>query len=273
MSRAGGEVGPQVLDVLDADRQPHSDSGTAAASRGVPAAPLQRRLDAAEARRVHPQPGAAASALRRLGAARQLDGDDRAEAAHLRGARSCPGSCGRDGCRTRHRRVAASRRASSAAFARARSTRRCRVRSPRRASQASTGPGIAPCTVRCRCSRSASAVVGGDGRAEDDVGVAGRGTCHRVHDDVGAVVERPLHAGGGERVVDRDQRAGARGAAATSAGRSATSSSGVGRRLDPEQVGARGQRGADGVRVGDLDPTRRDPPAVSSAPSSVERAV
>ena len=58
-SSAVAQVVPEVLDVLDADRQPHQAVGDGG-GLGLPAAaPLERRLDAAERGGVHPQPGLA----------------------------------------------------------------------------------------------------------------------------------------------------------------------------------------------------------------------
>ena len=68
---------------------------------------------------------------------------------------------------------------------------------------------------------------GGDHGAEEDVAVAGEVLGHRVHDDVGAELERPLEQGGGEGVVDDGRARRARGPRPSSVGRSATSSSGL----------------------------------------------
>ena len=54
---AVSQVGPEVVDVLDADGQPHQGVGDGG-GLGLPAAaPLERRLDAAQRGRVHPEPG------------------------------------------------------------------------------------------------------------------------------------------------------------------------------------------------------------------------
>ena len=94
---------------------------------GLPAAPpLERRLDAAQAGGVHPE-----------AVVRQQVRGGRPWAARSRSSRRSRGSGPRSSSGW-----SASRRASSAAFAWARSMRRCRVRRPRSASQASNGPGV-----------------------------------------------------------------------------------------------------------------------------------
>ena len=165
------------------------------------------------------------------------------------------------GCRTRSTAGwSGSRRASSAALAPARSTRRCRVRSPRSASQASNGPAIAPCSVRWRVQpRARASSSRRDRGAEQDVGVPGEVLRHRVHDDVGAELERPLQQRRRERVVHRQQRAAARGPPRP-ARQVGDLEQRVRRRLEPEQVGAV-QRGGDGVGVGDRRPAARSRPA------------
>ncbi len=52
-----------------------------------------------------------------------------------------------------------------------------------------------------------SLCVAGDDGAADDVGVAAEVLGRRVHDEVGAELERPLVDRRGERVVDGDERA------------------------------------------------------------------
>ena len=51
--------------------------------------------------------------------------------------------------------------------------------------------------------------VAGDDHAADHVGVAAEVLGRRVHDDIGARLQRPLVDRSGERVVDRDQGAAA----------------------------------------------------------------
>ena len=66
-----------------------------------------------------------------------------------------------------------------------------------------TGPAIAP-TAFCRkasCSAQLAAFVADHGDAADHVGMAVEVLGRRVHDDVEAELERPLHVGAGEGVV------------------------------------------------------------------------
>ena len=161
------------------------------------------------------------------------------------------------GWRTRSTRgCSRSRAASSRALAWARSTRRCRVRSPRSASQTSIGPAIAPCSVRwvtSRCVVRAAGIRGGcDHGAEQHVAVAGEVLGHRVHDDVGAELERSLQQRRREGVVHDREHAALAGR--RQQGRQVGDlEQRVGRRLEPEQVGAvEGREHRAGV--GDVDP-------------------
>ena len=152
-SQGAGQVAPQVLDVLDADRR------GAAGSPAPSAAP--RRAGA----------GARSATRRRRGWSRAVQSRVAATRPARRPRRRRRTSIDDDRARSRGSGPAAtagwpaSRPASSAALALARSTRRCRVRSPRRASQVSIGPAIAPWTAggagaararrgRRRCPRS-----------------------------------------------------------------------------------------------------------------------
>ena len=182
-----------------------------------------------------------------------------------------PGSPGSDGCRTRATAGCADEPpASSAALAPARSTRRCRVRRPRRASHASAGPGDRAVHGAVAVQPPASAASRGDRGAEHDVGVAGQVLGHRVHDDVRAVVERPLHQRRREGVVDGHQRAARVPPGGDQRGQVGDLEHRVGRGLEPEQVGAGRQGGADGVRVVHVHPARRAAGrARPASPSSV----
>ena len=157
----------------------------------------------------------------------------------------------------RHRRVPGQpRRRARAALALARSTRRCSVRSPRSASHTSIGPAIAPCSVRWRDEPLASA---------RPASVAGVTTApsrtslwpdevlrHRVHDDVGAQLERALEQRCGEGVVDDGEHPALAGGR-EEGGEVGDLEEGVRRRLQPEQVGAVEGR-EHGIGVGDVDP-------------------
>ena len=153
------EVGPEVVDVLDADGHPHQRVGDRG-GLGLPAAaPLERRLHAAERRRVHPQPGASGSAGRRPARPRR---------ARRRRCRRSPGSGP-----PRWPGARASRRPAPVALAWARSTRRWRVRRPRSASHASNGPGDRAEQVAAALQDVVQLVVAGDDRAHHHVAVAG----------------------------------------------------------------------------------------------------
>ena len=112
--------------------------------------------------------------------------------------------------------------------------------SDRCSSHVSNGPGAAPA-----CERRASALrpvrVARADHAEQQVGVAGQRLGRAVYRDVGAQVERLLAERRGERVVDR--QAGARGVRGLGHGGDvADVEARVGRRLDPDERGARGTR-------------------------------
>ena len=79
--------------------------------------------------------------------------------------------------------------------------------------------------------------AGGDDGAEEHVAVAGEVLRHRVHDDVGAVLERALEQRGREGVVD-DREDPALAGRREQRGQVGDLEQGVGRRLEPEQVGA-----------------------------------
>ena len=114
-------------------------------------------------------------------------------------------------------------------------------------------------------------VVPGDDRAELQVAVAGEVLGRRVHDHVGAELERPLQQRGEERVVDDHAGAGVvrrgddRGGVGHLEGR-------VGRRLEPDQSGVLARR--DHRRgVGDVDQCCVEPAAQLQVGERDERAV
>ena len=145
---APGQVGPEVLDVLDADRQPDQPLGHR--RRSPPAHRRRRsmsRLHAAEAGRVQPERG------------RRGDGvGGRARRRPPRSTRSrpSPGSATRSTAGW-----SASRRGELGGVGLGPLDPQCRVRSPRSASHASIGPAMAPCTARRRAGGSSSVVVAG----------------------------------------------------------------------------------------------------------------
>ena len=121
------------------------------------------------------------------------------------------------GSRPRRPPGAAARHGAIAA-ARCRSGGRMRTASvfrPRRTSQQSNGPGTPPIEFCRNVSRSASAASFVDRDAADDVGVAAEVLGRRVHDDVGAELERALEVRASRRCCRR--RRARRAACATSA--------------------------------------------------------
>ena len=151
---------------------------------------------------------------------------------------------GRLGCRTSATAgCSLSRRASSAALLCARSTRSASVRRPRRASHTSNGPAIDPCSVRYACSRACRSSSSASAAPSTTSRVPGEVLGHGVHDDVRAVLERALHQGRRERVVDADERTH-RVRRLDERREVGDLEHGVGRRLDPEQ--RRGPRLAQG---------------------------
>ena len=262
--RAGVEVGPEVLDVLDADRQPHQASGTSARLGRPAAAPLEGRLDAAEAGGVHPQPGRVGDPLGIGGVTDDLDATI-APKPRTTGGTACPGRRKPGVADLGDRRVRRQpARPARAALACARSTRRCRVRRPRSASQASNGPGIAPSSRAAARAAVAQLVVRGDHRARAARRSARRGTWSRS-----ARRGRRRASSGrwqqrrGERVVDDDVRPRRVCAARAQRLDVGDLERRVGRRLQPDQGGVRAGRDDRGG-VGDVDQSTSElQPAVS----------
>ena len=102
----------------------------------------------------------------------------------------------------------------------------CAIRSgsvlvPRSTSHESNGLRIAPAAFWMNCSHSMSLVAHGDDDAADAVAVAVQVLRRAVHDEVGAELDRPLHARAGERVVDdqHERRAAVRDLATPPRGR------------------------------------------------------
>ena len=84
---------------------------------------------------------------------------------------------------------------------------------PRSTSQRRTGPATAPIEFWWNARLLGELGVGRDQRAAHDVGVAAEVLGGRVHDDVGAELERLLQVRRGEGVVDHQQRPGLAGEA------------------------------------------------------------
>ena len=136
------------------------------------------------------------------------------------------------------------------------------MRSPRCTRKQSNGPGTAPTAFWTKRSRSYHVVVAGDHRAADDVGVAAEVLGRRVHDEVGAELERALVGRRGERVVDRDERAAA--PRATTPSMSITFSSGlVGLSTQISRVSSR-TAALERVEVGLVDEVVRRPQRLST---------
>ena len=95
-------------------------------------------------------------------------------------------------------------------------------------------------------------------RSPDDIGVTAAVFRRRVHDDVGAQREGILQIGGGEGVVDGQQRSCLVGDLGDS-GDVRNAEQGVGRRLDPDQLGLGPDDRAHRVEIGDLGDRVLDP--------------
>ena len=250
------QVGPEVLDVLDADREPHQPLGDGRPARtssggGARTTTPRRRgwwRAPTDRRGAHQQ-------VRLVGGG-QHDRDHRAEAGVA--------DLGEE-------RMVARRRASSAAFDCARSTRRCSVRRPRSASQASNGPGVLPCTSRRPLSTSC--------RSSSRVTIAPSWTSlwparYLVAECTTTSAprsSRPLQQRGEERVVDDHAGAGLvrrgddRGGVGHLEGR-------VGRRLEPDQRGVLARRDH-GRGVREVDEGRGQPAAQLEVGERDQRAV
>ena len=186
--RACQQVGPEVLDVLDADREPQQGvgdvAGSAPSAGGVPGSTRRRRASG-----VHPEPGRCGDSVGRVRAAGRDDADHRAEAgvAHL--GRRPGGRRGGGPARRRSPGRAPCARAGCAG-------RAAPARPP-------ACPGSAPSRSRRPLSTSQSASSRGDDRAHQQVAVAAEVLRRRVHDDVGAERERLLAGSGWRRCCRR----------------------------------------------------------------------
>ena len=98
----------------------------------------------------------------------------------------------------------------------------------------------------------------GNRRAADDVGVAAEVLGRRMHDEVGAELQRALVDRRRERVVDGDERAAL---ARHDAGDVDDVQRRVGRRLDPDQARLLAHRPLEGVEVRLVDQVIADPEA------------
>ena len=238
------QVVPEVLDVLDADRQAHQSLGDGR-RLGLPApAALQRRLDPAQRRGVHPEAGLAAEQVGRHLALREHDADDAAEArvADLRQrgvlAESAYELLG-VGLGTLDAQV---QRAQAA-------QRQPRLEGARdRADQ-----------VAAALEHRPELVVAGDDRTHLHVGVAGEVLRRGVHDEVDAVLEGALEQGSGEGVVHHDVGAGLVGGSGDRRDVRDLERR-VGGRLEPHERGV-GAGGDHGLGVGDVDELGAQPPA------------
>ena len=113
----------------------------------------------------------------------------------------------RASARRRRRRRPRATPTTTRAFSVCAAIRRCSVRSPRCTRKQSSGPGTAPtefCTKRTASCSAGSRTID---RAADGVRVPAEVLGRRVHDGVGAELQRPLVDRRRERVVDRDERA------------------------------------------------------------------
>jgi beta-glucosidase len=232
------QVAPEVLDVLDADREAQQVLGDRHGLGGEPAAALDAGLHAAEAGRRHPQAQPLHDRVGTRGAAGRAQADDRAVPAHLRGRARVPDlhDAGVRGQPLREVQGGALRALDPQGQRPDAAQRQVHLERA----------GDRPVHRAVGVQPLAQARVVGEHGAEDDVAVPGEVLGHRVHDDVRAVLQRPLHQRGGEGVVDGDQRA--RGVPCRDEGRQVRDlEHRVGRRLHPDQ--RRGAAGGGGGRV------------------------
>ena len=203
-------------------REPHQAVGDGR-RLGLPAAaPLERRLDAAERGGVHPQRRRCA----RAGRPRR----------RRRRARSRRSRRSRGSAPPRPRVGARAGGPARWALAWARSTRRCRVRSPRSASQASSVPGIAPTRSRRPLSTAYSSSSRGDHARRAARRCGRRGTSSPSARRCRRPASSGAAAGGWRRCCRRRRRR--RRSWAAGDGRDVGELEGrVGRRLEPDQRG------------------------------------
>ena len=236
------EVGPQVFDILEPDA--HAQEGRVDVGvSGVLLAPLDRGLDAAETGGRHDQPSTASHTGRLPPRRRDTTNDTMAPKPGYRTSAT-------DGWWP-------SRRTSSRAVAWPRSMRNGRVRRPRRARNASRAPGVAPpISRRWRMRSTIAASVAHGSPSSRSLWPA---------DELGADCASPrrprLRAAAGRRVWRRWSRPRPgprpRGRRRRWPGDRRRRGFGIGRRLDPDHVGAcSGGDHAGGV--GDLDRAHLD---------------
>ncbi len=239
--------------MLDADREPQQRRRRAVRGVDRVAGPaLDQRLDAAEAGRVTDQPHRLAHPLGVVGRPGDLEGDHRTVAMvqprrqFVPRVRSQPREA-----HPRHRRVRAQagRQVQRVGLGplqpdgqRAQPTQReVGLQRPRH------GAG----EVAAQREAGAQRRGAGDQHAHQQVGMPGEVLRRRVHDDVGAVLERAHHQRRRERRVDAGDRAHVvrRG---DEGGQVGHAHQRIGHRLQPQQIGT-GQRRDDGRGVGDVD--------------------
>ena len=243
------EVGPQLVDVLEADAEAQQAGRDAVA---LPAgARLEHRLRAAEARRVDDQPRP------RLDPRAPL----RRRRRRTRAARRSPDSArllSRDG-----RPAGAQARV---AVSVCRRTRTSSVRRPRSSSQHGSGAATIPVLERNVEQPLRVLLARAHDRAEQHVRVAAEVLRRAVHDEVGAVLERPQeHRRRGRRVDD--DRGGMRRGGLQVGHRQER----VRRRLQPDQVGVRAAAARSGRTRRSADPSARAPGRGRSCRSSSPR--
>ncbi len=195
-SSAVAQVVPEVVDVLDADREPHQALGDGG-RLGLPAAAaLEGRLDPAQRGGVHPQPGLA---HQQVGGQRALGEHDRDDAAEAGVADLAD------------RRVLAEPAHQLLGVGLGPLDAQVQGAHPAQRQPGLEGAGRRAEQVAAALEHAVELVVVGDDRPHQHVAVPGEVLGRRVHDDVGAQRQRLLEQRRGEGVVDDDVGARPRG--------------------------------------------------------------
>ena len=264
------EVGPEVLDVLDADREPQQVRRRA--DRGV-----DRRAAPGARSATRPRPGWSRGVISRTRCAHRARRRSAPPATSKRDHRAEAGVQPAPRARARGRRAGRGSAPGVTAGARP-AARPARARWPapapaarQRAQPAQRQVGLERAGHRAgerraaRAARSASSASRGHQHAHEQVGVPGQVLGRRVHDDVGAEFERAHARAACENVASTPTSAPAACAAAISAGRSGTAEQRVGRPSRARAGRAPSQRGQHGVGVGDVDRPHRHPAQLAAA--------
>ena len=110
-----------------------------------------------------------------------------------------------------------------------------------------------------------------DDGAAKRVAMAAEKLRQRMHDDIGAILDRPHQIGRGERVIDDQRHAGFLGDRGDG-GDVSNNAAGIGDRLDEDRLDLRRQRGAERLRVGRIGKAHRPAAFLEGVRELVDRS-